>query len=300
MRHKKQLLPLVILLLVLTGCAGFNGLRDPLYNGEPVEPAAGAIEAYRESREVIGDEKDYYIRYPFSEDMTASSLDYPNEEPVLLGAGTYTIGEDLPAGRASLLGNESVFTGDNYDVQVGNLIIRDEAGDIYFENLFHSDYGQLVAQVDLIPGHTIGIIGESPEISVFYSQEFPEDPYALMDPPELLVNMDELSVTQPLVQNEGQEIVQLTAGIYEVGPHLDPGTYDLTTVQAPHNTELFMFRTGEEVRVFELIVDQPEGDDEESIVETDDAEYPQIQLQVGDKIYPNLVSTLELQRVSEH
>lgn len=301
MRHKKQILSLSFLLLILTGCAGFNGLRNPLYDGEPVEPDTEAIETYQQSREVVGDEKDYYFRYPFSQEITAPSLDYPNEDPVLLEAGDYTIGENLPAGRASLLGNESVFTGENYDVQVGNFIIRDPAGEVYFENLFHSEYGQLVAQVDLIPGHTIEIIGENPEITVFYAPEFPEDPYLLMEPPELLVNLEELEVTQPLVQNEAQQTVRLTSGIYEVGEHLEPGTYEITTVQAPHNTELYLFHEGEEARVFELIVDQVASEGEENAEEVTPAaeNYPQIQLETGDKIYPNLISTLELQRVNE-
>jgi hypothetical protein len=301
MSHNKKLFPLFILLVGLTGCAGFNGVRAPLYDGAPVEPDEAAIDVYQESGEVVGDEKDYYFRYPFSEEVTAPSLGYPDEAPVLLEAGEYTIGEDLPAGRASLLGNESVFTGENYDVQVGNFVIRDASGAVYFENLFHSAYGQLSAQVDLISGHTIEIIGETPEITVFYEAAFPDDPYLLMEPPELLVNQEELAVTQPLVSNEGQDFVQLTAGIYEVGEHLEAGTYRISAVSAPHNTELFLFHEGEEARVFELIVNQNPVDIEEEAEEIGamDEELPEIQLETGDKIYPNLVSRLELQKVSD-
>lgn len=287
MRRNLKLFPLVVFLLGLTGCASFHGLREPLYDGEAVVPDDEAIESYQTSQEVIGDEKDYYFRYPFSEEMTADSLSYPNEAPLLLEEGEYVIGEDLPAGRASLLGNESIFTGDNYDVQVGNMIIRDEAGDVYFENLFHSDYGQLVAQVDLIAGHTIEMIGESPEVTVFYAEEFPEDPYVLMDPPEVLVNLEELFVPNPVHLEAEQGPVQLTAGIFEVGEHLAPGQYEIKTVEAPHNTELFVFREGEEARVFELLVNQGEVEDP-----------PQIDLRVGDKIYPNLVARLELQSIN--
>lgn len=295
MQNKKQIFFFLLLLMLLTGCTSFNGLRQPLYDGQPVEPDEEAIATYQESREITGDQKEYYTRYPFSQDITQPSLDYPNEAPIFLGEGDYTIGDEVPAGRASLLGNESVFVSENYDVQVGNFIIRDETGDVYFENLFHPTYGQLEAQVDLLPGHTIEIIGDNPEITVFYTPDFPDDPYLLMDPPELLVNLDELEVTQPLVQNDAQKSLQLTAGIYEVGEHIEPGIYDMTAVGAPHNTEMYVFSEGEEVRVFELLVNEGiDGEIENSSTELN----PQIKLQVGDKVYLNLVSLLELQKVA--
>lgn len=298
-RYKKQIFSLFSLLIILAGCSRFNGIRKPLYDGEPVIPDEEALDIYQQSREVTGAEKDYYFRYPFSQDIKQTASDYPNEEPVLLEDVEYTIGEDLPAGRATLLGNESVFTSGNYDAHVGNFIIRDELDEVYFENLFHSDYGQLVAQVDLIPGHTIEIIGDDPEITVFYSSELPEDPYILMDPPELLINLDELDIQQPIIYDEATETIHLAAGIYEVGEHLEAGIYEVTAVHAVHNTEMYLFRKGEEVRVFELILSGFPEENEAVSTELVNEMYPQIELQEGDKIYPNLVSTLTLQKVSE-
>ncbi len=281
------------LALVLIGCSSFNGLRTPLYDGMPAEADEEAINSYRTSREITGEEKAYYFRYPFSETVYEESLDYPSIPPLLLEAGEYQIGEDVAAGRASLLSNESMFTGENTVVHVGNLKIYDEQGEVYFENLFHSDYGQLIAQVDLKEGHTIELIGESPEITVFYAESFPEDPYLLMEPPEVLVNLDRLTVQNPIVRNE--KTVELTAGIFEVGVHLEAGTYEIQQVQAPHNTELFLFREGEETRVFELLVSS-EGENMESKKNTG-INYPTIDLQEGDKIYPNLVRKLVLSPV---
>lgn len=296
MKRSKKELPffLVGLLIILAGCTGFNGIRKPMYDGRPIVPNDESISAYQASREIIGEEKDYYFRYPFSEEIIEPSLAYPNEDPVLLSEGEYTIGSDLPAGRATLIGNESVFTGDNYEVHAGNFIIRDEAGDVYFENLFHTDYGQSVAQVDLISGHVIEIIGADPEVTVFYEPELPENPYVLMDPPQLLVNLDNLTTQQPLVVNENEQSVQLTAGIYEVGEHLSAGTYEVSEIMANHNTELFLFREGAEPRVFELLVNTRSGEEVAEEVETFF-----IELQTGDKIYPNLIESLKMTRNSE-
>ena len=294
LRIKRLSVRLLGLLLFLSGCSNFNGIRKPLYNGEPVAPNEEAIAVYQTSREVIGTEKEYYLRYPFSEIILESSLTYSNAEPVLLEEGTYTVGEDIPSGRVSLIGNESVFTSENNAVHVGNFMIRDVLGAVYFENLFHSEYGQLVAQVDFIQGHTIEIIGDDPQITVFYQAEIPEDPYLLMDPPELLKNLDRLDFQQPIIRNGAS--VTLTAGIYEVGEHLAPGHYEILTVAAPPNTALVRFRSGEEPAVYELL--QTFEMEEESTLEMS-RDYPKIELKAGDKIYPSLVRTLQLVKVAD-
>lgn len=282
---------LVMGTIFVSGCSQFTGLRKPLYDGQKVEPNEETQAVYHETSEIVGAEKEFYIRYPFSTDLYQPSLAYPTEAPVLLEEGTYLIGEDLPAGRASLLGNESFFTSENVVIHVGNLIIRDAQGDIYFENLFHSDYGQSVAQVDLIAGHTIEIIGRDPEVTVFYSAEFPEDPYILMTPPEVLVNLDRLETIQPVAFDENYQTVTLTAGIFEVGEHLQPGLYEMTSVFAPHATELYLFRESEDVRVFELLLHEANEEVENGV---ESVYRPVIELRVGDKIYPNLIYALEL------
>lgn len=297
-----------ISLTVLAGCSSFNGIRTPLYDGQPVESKEEAIETYRKTGEVAGAEKEYYIRYPFSEDIYAPSLAYPEAEPVLLREGSYTIGEDLPAGRATLLGNESVFSPESYEAHVGNMIIRDEAGEVYFENLFHSLYGQSTVQVDLREGHEINIVGTDAEVTVFYAEELPEDPYILMDLPELLITMGRMETVQPIEQAEDGKTVSLTAGIYEVGVHLEPGMYEVTSVFAPHATEMYLFRTGEEPRVFELLLGQDVIFFDPEMLMAEDIEMPdfeipeksniEIELLAGDKIYPNLVRQLQLTRVS--
>lgn len=290
------------MLFIMSGCSGFTGVRQPLYDEEKVEPKEEAIETYHASSEIIGPEKDYYLRNTFSEDIYQPSLDYSDNEPVLLTTGEYIIGEDVPAGRVSLLGNESVFTADNYDIHPGNLTIYDEAGELYFENLFHSLYGPLVAQVDFIPGHTIEIVGTETEITAFYSAEFPEDPYVLMDLPTVIENQGFTEVQQPLAEIE-EDVIMLAAGIYEVGVHLEPGTYEMTDVYAPHSTEMFLFQGDEEPRVFELLLNQKvifveEGEPVE--VTEEERDYPRIVLETGDKIYPNLVSALFLEKVERN
>lgn len=285
-----------VTLLFLTSCSKYTGLRTPLYDGQAIKPNEPAIETYRTTAEVIGAEKDYYIRHSFSEDMLQKSLTYPNEEPFLLEEGRYIIGEDLPAGRASLLGNESSFSTENYDVHVGNLIVRDEVGEVYFENLFHSEYGQLTAQFDLLPGHEITIIGKDAEITVFYQDRLPADPYILMDLPDLIENLDRMNVQQPIQILEERGIVYLTAGIYEVGQHLAAGEYILSNLIAPHHTEMYIFDESSTPRVIELLMGKPTD-----LVESQESlkERAKIELIDGEKIYLSLVNRLELIRSEE-
>lgn len=303
--NKKKTAPyiLAIVLLLLTSCSNYTGLRTPLYDGKPIKPKEAEIEVYRSSGEVTGAEKEFYIRYPFSEDILNKSLDYSNEEPFLLKEGRYLIGEDLPAGRVTLLGNESSFSTENYDVHVGNLIVRDEAGNIYFENLFHSEYGQLTAQLDLLPGHEITIIGTESEITVFYEERLPKDPYILMDVPDLTRNLDRINVQQPLEITGNGRVVHLAAGIYEVGLHLDAGKYALSDMVAPHNTEMYIFSESSSPRVIELLIEEQkyleDSQDLEGKIEVKKDEDAKIELSVGDKIYLNLVTRLELVRLTE-
>lgn len=303
--NTKKIVPylLAMTLLFLTSCGKYTGLRTPLYDGAPIKSNDEAIEVYRSSAEVIGAEKEFYIRYPFSADILQKSLAYTNEEPFLLEEGRYVIGEDLPAGRASLLGNESSFSTENYDVHVGNLIVRDEVGDVYFENLFHSEYGQLTAQFDLIQGHEITIIGTEAEITVFYEETLPKDPYVLMDVPDLTRNLDRINVQQPLEFFEDAGVIHLTAGIFEVGQHLEAGEYLLSDLLASHNTEMFIFDESSSPRVIELLMDAPKdlegAEDSEDKIKTKETEGAIIKLLAGDKIYLNLVGKLELIRLVE-
>src|SRR5690625_4352210 len=104
------------ILFIVSGCSEFTGIRQPLYDGQPVEPKTEAIEIYETSREITGAEKEYYLRHTFSDTIHQPSLDYADNETVLLTTREYVIGEDVTAGRVSLLGNEIVFSSDRYTV----------------------------------------------------------------------------------------------------------------------------------------------------------------------------------------
>ena len=284
---KKYKLFLSLLLssfFVLTACSDFEGLRNAKYDGQLVVKKEEAINRYQKHSELIDEEKEFYLRYPFSEDILKASLDYSEDKAFLLEEGLYIIGNDLPAGRVSLLANESVFTSENYTIHVGNMIIRDQEEKIYFENLFHSDYGQLTAQLDFIPGHEIEIIGKDSEVTVFYSPEFPEDPYILMELPELIENLGREDLEQPIEKTEDGKTIELSAGIYEVGVHLKEGSYKIDSLEAPHSTEMYLFRDEIEPMVIELLEKDQSVHSQEPIVTLKD----------GDKIYPHLVKCLVL------
>lgn len=308
--------------LLLAGCTGFNGVRTPLYDGESFEPDQEKIAVFEEHNEVIGEEKDDYFRYPFSDAILLPTLAFTNEEPVLLREGEYVVGEDIPAGRVNLLGNQSYFqANENQRVRIGNVIVRDEEGTIFFENHFHSAYGVLQAQVDFHEGHTVEVIGDRPEITAFYEEELPEDPYILMDLPDVIVGTpmeEEFSVEETT-----DERAMLYSGIWEVGVHLDAGTYTIVDFQAPRDSELYIFHEGQEPRVIVLSLRQlskqassfqseeeleaafAEGEISEIEYEHEwsllqqrgEGERPTIELEEGEKLYPEGTRRLLLERV---
>lgn len=311
---------------LLSGCSDFNGIRTPLYDGEPIELNEESATVYGETREVIGAEREFYFRYAFSEDIYLATLDFPEEDPVLLEEGSYEIGEDIPSGRVNFLGNQSDFT--VATIHVGNMIIRDESGEVYFENHFNAAYGPLHAQVDLHEGHTIEVIGTRPEITVFYEEVLPENPYILMDPPEQFAYEDEIEGSEEewdeSISSDDPPIIHLGAGIWEVGVHLDEGIYAFYGFSGQRQSELYLFRENEETRVFEMTfdiirgaslslassleelemelasgaIDQVEYDRRLAALEGESAETaPTIELKDGDKVYPNMMSALQLEQI---
>lgn len=323
---------LIPFLILLSACSSFTGIRTPRYDGRPMETNPEKIAAFATSKEIIGQEKALYLPETISQDIAKPSLEYEDHEPVLLEAGTYLIGEDLPAGRVSLNGEKEnprlVFPDTEYipgapkpieEYQVGTMYIRDEAGDLYFEHMFHPNYGVTQAQVDFIPGHTIEIIGSQPGIVAFYTPEIPEDPYifdtrqaefdAQFEEMELVESFESESAgdvevnffepEQPLKISEDGTEIEVKSGIFEVGKHFEPGTYTMTDGASPTHTEIYLFREGKEPRVFEVanfIYTRPwllEGLDDPS------APPPTIELQIGDKIYFTYLGHLRLTRVED-
>lgn len=325
---------LTLSILILSACSSFTGIRTPRYDGRPIEADPEKIEAYENSNEIIGEAKEFYLPDSLSQEILAPSLDYVEHEPVLLEEGTYVIGEDLPAGRVTMNGEKnnprlsfpSLDEGGSFgappagdQLRVGTMYVRDEAGDLYFENMFHPTYGVLIVQVDFIEGHTIEIIGEQAEVVVFYAPELPADPYVFdtrqeefdaqfedLEEVEIVVSesvgqMDPMlfEPEQPLNISEEEQFIEVKAGIYEVGEHFDPGTYTMTQGGSPTATELYLFREGEDTRVFEIsdyLYTRPWTLEEIPGMEENP---PIIELRTGDKLYFSYIGNLTLTRVEE-
>lgn len=317
-------------LLLLSACSSFTGLRTPTYDGKPFVAESEKIEAYAQSREIIGEEQDLYLPEPFSEDILQPSLEPISHEPLLLSEGTYTIGEDLPAGRVSLLGekeNPRVSFGGFEDsnapinpesFRVGTMTIRDAEGVLYFENMFHPYYGVMIAQVDFVEGHTIEIVGSTPEVVVFYADELPADPYVFdtreeefyadledLEEGEFITSSEstgfEIEQEQPLKISEDGRMVELKAGIYEVGKHLEPGTYEMTEESAPTHTEIFLFSAENDTRIFEIkenLYGPLNGYGFLNVTE-DLSNRPVIELTEGEKIYLHYVDYLLLTKLEK-
>ena len=314
--------------LIMSGCTSFSGVRTPKYNGEPFIADEEKIEAYKNAREIIGEEREFYIDEPFSQDLTNPTLDYVDHEPVLLEEGSYVVGEDFGAGRVNIYGtaydpNMQMIPDPNMPPEfqevptfsAGTITIRDSNGALYYKNLFHMMYGNAVAQIDFIEGHTIEISGADPAFVVFYEEEIPENPFIfdprhnydlLADPPVIEEDFSEEfegvqffgpGVQQPLEFREEDERVLMHGGVFEAGVHFEPGTYSVLETSAMHHTEFYLFRAGEEPRVFEVsdffsigMLDPDYRDETISL---------EIEFQVGDKIYPSYMSAFQIVRISD-
>ncbi|MDZ7836391.1 MAG: hypothetical protein U5K84_14680 [Alkalibacterium sp.] len=233
LQNKKTRLLLVVpvLAIFLSGCAGFRGLRTPKYDGKPVERNDDAIALYERTQRINEENETHYFRYPLSETLKEPSLAFSEKASVTLEKGTYTVGDDLPAGRVILLGQPSDFRPEVFIIRAGNLTVYDEEGVVAFENHFQENSGVMQAVVDLREGQTVEVEGDDPEIDVHYSEDTARAS-TLMDPTE-------------------SDQVALMAGHYEVGEHLEPGNYTLERVAAPRTPVLYHFIEGE-INVVEL------------------------------------------------
>lgn len=326
------------LILLLSACSSFSGLRTPLYDGEPFIAQPDKIEAYAKSREIIGEEKELFLPEAFSEDILKPSMDYIDHEPVLLEEErTYTVGVDFPASRVTMIGDKNDpnqiidFDTDPFappkpeEYEVGTMTVRDAEGNFYFENMFHPFYGVNIIQVDLIEGHTIELIGNNPKVVIFYDEVLPEDPYVFdtrwedyiagleAEGVEIVEHSEEdledipgmgpssFMQEQPLVISKEEQTVEMNAGIYEVGKHLEAGTYEITEQSVPSHTAFYVFRGDIEPKVFELSKNLTGISHHQMIMNSDqfDGDKPIIELKDGDKIYPRYVNHILLTKIDK-
>jgi len=292
--NKKKFLCLPILLLILSGCSSFTGIRTPKYDGEPIHPNEEAIEGYTGTQQVNAENEAHYFRYPLSETLFEPSLEFTNGETVTLEAGVYTVGKDLPSGRVILEGHPSNYSPEVFTIRAGNLTVYDAEGVVSFENHFQEYSGVMRAVADLREGYTVEVEGKDPEIDVHYREEMAES----------------------LPRSDDLEQVTLMAGHYEVGEHLDAGIYTIKTVLAPRTPVLYHHADGE-MHVIELTqnrgvrprLTEEENDEWFELGRISAEEYernlelfedrpdrPVIELKAGDKLYLPMVERLDLEK----
>ena len=323
------------LILLLSACSSFSGLRTPLYDGEPFVAQPDKIEAYARSREIIGEEKGWFLPEPFSADILKPTLEYAEHEPVLLEEERiYTVGVDFPASRVTVIGEKNDpnliidFNTDPFappkpeEYEVGTMTVRDAEGNLYFENMFHPFYGVNIIQVDLIEGHTIEITGNNPKVVLFYDEILPENPYVFdtrwedyiagleAEGVEIVeyseedyegVDIPVIMQEQPLVISKEEQTVEMNAGIYEVGKHLEAGTYEVTEQSVPSHTAFYVFRGDIDPKVFELSKNLYGLGHHQMMMNSTgpDDTNPVIVLEAGDKIYPRYVGHILLTKIDE-
>ncbi|WP_368645365.1 hypothetical protein AB4027_10985 [Alkalibacterium putridalgicola] len=301
-QSKKYLILSPLLLLILSGCSNFAGIRTPLYDGEPVEPNEEAIEEYAKTQKINEENEAHYYRYPLSETLFEPSLDFSDEEMVTLEKGAYTVGEDLPSGRVIFEGHPSDFSPDVFIIRAGNVTVYDTEGVVTFENHFQENSGVMQAVVDLREGQTIQVEGETPEIFVHYNED--------------AAGTDPESETEMEAETDSSRTVALMAGHYEVGRHIDAGTYTLETIEAPRTPVLYHFTDGD-IEVVELTqnrgasprvppdvleewfelgrITEDEYEQNKELIENK-PDKAVIELTDGDKLYLPMLNRLELEK----
>lgn len=322
--------------LFLSGCSSYSGLRTPKYDGEPFVPEQEKIVAFEKGREIIGEEQEHYLPEPFSTAILDPTLDYVAHEPMILEEGTYTVGEDIPTSRVTIMGEKEdpELSIENFvdpaapskpdEYRVGTMTIHDPEGQLYFENMFHPYYGVQIIQVDLIEGHTIEINGHFPELVIFFEEFLPSDPYIfdtrweeylaeleqegyervempeqIEIPGESAEDESDYFKHQPLKIIDPGKTLELKAGIYEVGVHFEAGTYEVTEQSSPTHTELFLFRQGEEPRIFDMSKNLYGLFHRHGFMNMDNSDgiKATFELQPGDKIYPHYVDYMLLTKI---
>ncbi|GAA0367193.1 hypothetical protein GCM10008932_19000 [Alkalibacterium iburiense] len=227
----KHTLKFVLLgsLFFLAGCASFTGIRTPKYDGEPISIDEEASQLYADSYQIHPDYTDKYFRYELSETLFDPSEPLSTHGPVILEEGTYVVGEDIEAGRAFMVGEPSNFSADARIFHTGNLTITDEEGLIAFESHFQDYTGIMQAVVDLREGQTIELTGNDPIITVTYEEPDLGSSYL-----------------------EAEEAIELITGHYEVGEHLEAGTYTIESFAVPRTAAVYRFSQTGEVFTYEL------------------------------------------------
>lgn len=295
-QSKKTLIIVPVLFLILTGCS-FAGIRSPLYDGKPVEPNESAIKQYVQTQQINAENEAYYFRHPLSDSLFEPSLEFSDKETVTLNVGTYEVGEDLPEGRVILEGHPSDFSPQVFTIRAGNVTVFDDNGLVTFENHFQERIGVMQAVVDLREGQTVNVDGESSEIYVHYNKK------TLLNPFDM-----EADAKPELASTE-----TLRAGHYEVGKHIEAGSYMLEDFAAPRTAVLYHF-TEKTVKVVELTANRglkpsaselnearyetEDVSEEDKKDEQTDAPYqsvkPVIHLKEGDKLYLPMLDWLKL------
>lgn len=254
--------------LLLSGCASWTGLIPEKYDGNAIEADEAAIAAYNDHKEVIGAGKELFILEPFSEDLLRPSFSLTEKRFVGIDSDEYTVGEDLPEGRYQFRYVSELM--EPHLMNNATLRVTDETGNLVFEELL-TPFETSFLEMDLYEGNKLVLMGEDISVEIGASESrFVEEETALS-----LSKMD----------------VLLTNGVWEVGEHLEAGTYIIP--ELPLSGYLYVFDDTTEPRVFELggIAEFSEETGEMVSVESE----KELSLEENQKIYlKDLSQPLEL------
>lgn len=226
---------LVAVSFLLSGCGGWKGLMPEKYDGIDVQRDEAVIETYSKTKEIVGANKDLYILEPFSESLLKPSLPLSEFDFFELEPGEYISGEDFPAGRYQFRYTSELL--EPHLMNNATLRVTDETGQLITEELL-TPYKIGYVETDLYEGTKVSLAGENFSVEMGANKELSS-----------LLNI------QPLEAGE----LMLTNGVWEVGKHLEAGTYVLS--ELPLGGYLYLFDHTTDPRVFELRV-QAELDEE--------------------------------------
>ena len=213
--------------LFLAGCSSWTGLAAERYDHQKIERDEEAIEAFTERQEIVGSTKALYLDETYSKELTLPSLDYQEGEEIYVHTATYEVGKHLPASRYMMAVSGT-------DTSRGTIRLEDKEGHLIVEEYMDEFMGVPYLYADLREGDRLIVSGGGG--SGFYLSSEGKS----MDYFDLENYFMEIGV----IRKPQADQLSLRTGIWEVGKHLEAGTYQI--VDQPTEGFLYLFEEDQE------------------------------------------------------
>ncbi len=230
----KKTFLLLLTIPLLAACSTSTGIANQRYNGRVIEMNEEAITAYDKRQEIIGSEKEA-VAIDIPDFFLESSLEWAGqEEPFPLTEDVLVVGQDISAGRYTIIKSEKMPS--------GYLTVADSNSNVIFEHFL--DYNFDTLELNLHEGLQLWANeGREPRLELYGTRIEPGSNMVHIGGPE----------APPLEENE----TLLYNGVHHVGVEIDAGLYDvkvLPSYSGSGSNYLYLLDPNGHFQLFELKV----------------------------------------------